>query len=59
MVVITSRMVQTIGEVPIPITSVENKQITRSSNVRLNETLTEQAGLLVNLIMEQIHKFKG
>ena len=41
-------MVQTIGEVPIPITSVENKQITRSSNVRLNETLTEQAGLLVN-----------
>ncbi len=47
-VVTASRMEQTLADVPIPVKVISQEQITRSGNVRLDELLIEQTGLLVN-----------
>ncbi|KYG75195.1 hypothetical protein AWW68_10330 [Roseivirga spongicola] len=48
MVVTASRLEQTIADVSIPIQVIDQKQIERSSNIRLNEILMEQTGLMIN-----------
>jgi len=47
-VVTASRLEQTIGDVPIPIAIIDNEQITRSGNLRLDEVLREQTGLNIS-----------
>lgn len=47
-VVTASRLEQTIADVSIPIKVIDQKQIERSSNIRLNEILLEQTGLISN-----------
>ena len=46
-VVTASRMLQTIADVPIPISVIDQSQIERSSTVRLSEILSEQTGLTI------------
>lgn len=47
-VVTASRLEQTIGDVSIPVQVIDQKQIERSSNIRLNEVLLEQTGLVIH-----------
>ena len=47
-VVTASRLEQTLGDVPIPISIIGREQIARSSNLRLDEVLREQTGLNIS-----------
>ena len=47
-VVTASRLEQTLADVPIPIAVISKEQIAKSGNVRLDEMLIEQTGLIVN-----------
>lgn len=47
-VVTASRLEQTLGDVPIPVSVISQEQIRKSGNIRLDEILTEQTGLVLN-----------